>query len=478
MQEPRRSSWGGIAAAAVQAEVFDPLGRLVRASTRSFRTNGSDYRRMRIAEAITALSRVEPTEALREDERERVEARLDLSGRLLGGFVSDKRLPFYYQRTAVQASENRGHNWELLRQRSEANGLYFQPLDLTGNGPGQALLWLAKEEIPANAAKPFDAEFLRISNPWADPRLQHWKHYEETWHFDSEGQRVSSAEQASKSITMVPLALYSLDYKRVPLLLADFRDQRGPRRREMIRRASTDITTGLLGVTRMGSWEFMALSSAWDFYTGRHGAANDRSARVRAYAQLRYSLTLDRSLSADLRTELLRHVDKMAVNPLDSSANREEKIANQQYAALLRWAGSPSGLGAQIVRWRGEESAKLSHTGSKLVPLANILSLGMYRHREEATPERIAEISRRRKIETHTQFLEQVLASGPKLEVAWNMDDIEKSLQSLSRLAGNDARERSQVQAFLSRILQQTADSQVRAKVLAAVSENSASGTE
>ena len=482
MAAPRRSAWGGIVGTALQAQVFDPLGRLIRTTTRTFRVNESEYRRMRIAEAITAVAKVEPNGILPEAERERVEARLDLSGRLLGGFVSSRRLPYYYQRTAVQAAESRGQNWELLRQQAESNGLYFQPLSLNGGGPAQALLWLAREELPANTNRRFDSGFLGISDPWRDPRMESWKHYEETWNFDSEGRRVEYSDKPARSLTMVPLALYSLDHPRVPLLLADFRDEQAPRRREMFRRASADITTGILGVTKMGSWEFMALSSAWDFYTGRHGAANDRSARVRAFAQMRYSLALDTSISADLRSELLRHVDKLSLNPLDSASNREARIATQHYNALLQWAQSSNGLGRRIVNDRATEARKFVHGGGERAWLitASIFSLGLYQHRENPNPELIAEISRQRKIATHTRFLEEVLASGPKLEVAWNMEDVSRSLKALSELAGGDAREQSQVQTFLTRILAQTHDSEVRATVLESIRprENTSSGTE
>ncbi len=485
MQSPRRSSWGQIAGTAMQAQLFDPLGRMIRSSTRSFRMNSGEYRRMRLTEAVTALSRVEPNGILKEDERERIEARLDLSGRLLGGFVSEKRLPYFHQRTAVQAAENRGHNWELLRQRAEANGLYFQPLSLDGSGPAQALLWVAQEEISSDPNRKFDSGFLAISDPWHDPRIQNWKHYEETWFFDAEGRRVEYSANAARSLTMVPLALYSLDHPRVPLLLADFRDDLAPRRREMLRRASSDITTGLLGVTKMGNWEFMALSSAWDFYTGRHGAANDRASRVRAFAQLRYSLALDRTISADLRSELLRHVDRLSLNPLDSASNREERIANKQYAALLEWANSPKGLGRKLAKSRASEGTRILHSGRERawLSLASIVSFGLYQHRENVTPEVIAEISRRRKIETHARFLEAVLASGPKLEVAWNMDDVRRSLKALAELAGDDPGEQSQVQTFLTRILAQTADLPVRATVLETVrprgaAESNVGGTE
>lgn len=482
MQAPRRSSWGGIVATAMQAQIFDPLGRIIRTSTRSYRLNGSEYRRMRIAEAIAALSKVQPSAVLPEDERERVEARLDLSGRLLGGFVSEKRLPYYYQRTAVQIAESRAHNWELLRQQAEDNGLYFQPLSLNGNGPAQALLWLAREEVPANENRRFDSGFLGISAPWKDPRLANWKHYEESWYFDSDGRRIAYSTKAVRSLTMVPLALYSLDHPRVPLLLADFRAQRAPSRREMLRRASSDVTTGLLGITKLGSWEFMAVSSAWDFYTGRHGAANDRASRVRAFAQLRYSLELDTEISPDLRNELIHQVDRLSLNPLDSASNREQKIALKQYSALLEWAQSPDGLGREIVQARASEGRRVIHSGGERAWLttASVFSLGLYRHHETPTPELISEISRRRKIQTHTRFLEEVLASGPKLEVAWNMDDVQRSLKALSELAGNDAHEQSLVQALLTRILAQTHDSQAREIVLDSVRTHEAvpSGTE
>ena len=44
---------------------------------------------------------------------------------------------------SAQTEETRGHNWELLRQRAEANGLYFEPLGLTASRT-HALLWVSR----------------------------------------------------------------------------------------------------------------------------------------------------------------------------------------------------------------------------------------------------------------------------------------------------------------------------------------------
>ena len=65
---------------------------------------------------------------LSEPELLEIQARLALAGKTLGGLVTTERLPDAYLKNRIQTEETRGHNWELLRQRAEANRLYFDPL--------------------------------------------------------------------------------------------------------------------------------------------------------------------------------------------------------------------------------------------------------------------------------------------------------------------------------------------------------------
>jgi hypothetical protein len=204
----------------------------------------------------------------------------------------------------------------------------------------------------------------------------------------------------------------------------------------MTRRAAADVTTGVLGITRFGNWQFLAISSTYEFITGRHGAANDRSWRLRAYSQLRYSLLIDQSLSADLRGELTRKLDRLSLNPLDQALGKEEKIAHSQYYALLAWARAEDGLGRQLAHDRRREMHPLVHGAAERtwITLGHIASLGLYRHVEREDPALLAALDHRRRIETYTDFLEEVIASGPRADVVWDMDEVQRSITQLAAI--------------------------------------------
>jgi len=56
----------------------------------------------------------------------------------------------------------------LLRQRAEAEGLYFEPLTMPDGQATHALLWVAKSDLAAQPSREFSKRFLNIANPWTD----------------------------------------------------------------------------------------------------------------------------------------------------------------------------------------------------------------------------------------------------------------------------------------------------------------------
>ena len=85
-----------------------------------------------------------------------------------------------------------------------------------------------------------------------------------------------------------------------------------------------------------------------------------------------------------LRKELQRRLEILGVNPLEESAFEENKIAERQYEALLRYADDPKGLPARLDHDRNAELAARRHgvaarTGMRM---ANWFSLGIYSHQE------------------------------------------------------------------------------------------------
>lgn len=437
--------WRSLAGQMTQVLALDPNGAIVRSSTRSYRNNLSDHRRVHLLEGLAVLSELEDEpdvkDLLNEPELLEIETRLTLAGQTLGGLVTADKLPTAYVKQRTRTEEARGHNWELLRQRAEANGLYFEPFGDPGSST-HALLWIATEDLDND--RKFDGQFLGIANPFHDERLKRWTGYRE----------VRDGKE------MIPLAMYGLEYPKVPLLLADFRDSHAPKRREMIRHAATDTVSGVLGISKFGNWPFFAGSWAFNFIRARHGAANDRAARLKAYAEVRAWLALDGSVSSGLRAELQKRLDMLGVNPMEESVASELKIARRQYAALLKYADDPRGLPARLEHDRQGELTAYNHglgarTGFRV---AKVVTLGIYSHHEKEIGSLQASLDLDRRKARQMQFLETVAKSGPQAEIVWNMDQVRRAIDDIS--AGPLPARSAQL---VERIMRQTQDQETRA---------------
>ena len=471
--------WNALAQSIVQAAAIDSNGALIRASTRRYRANLADQRQVNLMEGLTAISQLEEVpegEALlSEPELLETQARLSLAGKTLGGLVTTEHLPKAYLKNRVQTEETRGHNWELLRQRAELNGLYFDPLGFARSRT-HALLWIAREDVSPSNGQPhkWDGRFLGIADPFNDSRLKNWTGYTEKRYFDESGLPLDTATAAATpgatTRELIPLALYALEYPKVPLVLVDFRDTHKPKNREMLRLATGDAVSGVLGISKFGNWPFLAGSITWNFVRSRHGDPNNRTARLKAFSQVRRWLTLDGSVDPALRVELQRRLEILGVNPLEESIFEETQIAQRQYDALLRYAADPKGLPARLDHDRNAEIAAQRHgvparTG---LHLANWFSLGIYSHHEmKDSTSLAAEVGRERLAEREIRFLETVAKSSPQPDVVWNIAEVRRAVNELI-VTGVPPRSAEVV----SRLMEQTTDAETRelcARALAGV---------
>lgn len=307
----------------MQANVFDARGLVWRAPTRSYRGNSLDYRNMHLARALQVLETAEDNEA--SSDWMLVRGRLLLAERLLGGVVSNDKARKFGERDLAESEEDRGANWDLLRQAAETNRLIFDPMPSADGAIHQVILWVSRQDL-GNEPRKFDSSFLQISDPWTDARLRSYRGYTTTRNFDGE------------HVEAIPLALYSLDYPRVPLLLIDFRDEWKAKRREMTRRAASEIVTGVMGITGWGNWSYLGAKFVYQWVRDRHGAALDRTRRLEAYARLRQTL-LERDCVFDARFRGIveSRLDAIALNPFEQGAESEEKLVKRQHEALIRW---------------------------------------------------------------------------------------------------------------------------------------------
>jgi hypothetical protein len=469
---PDREVWNKIFWTVLQNILLDPYGMPIKASTRSYSRNIGDYRRSHIIRALSVLSlyqAVKGESAFTTSETAEIHSRLNLTEKTFGGLVDDLNLQRYYERTTAQEKDDRGHNWELLRQRAEAESLYFEPLEMPDGSTTHALLWIAKRDLATKQNHPYSGRFINISNPWSDKRLQNWNGYSETRYFDKENSPVNPDTADAQPLEMIPLALYGLDNPKIPMLLVDFRDGLNPKKREMSRRVLQDVTKNVLSLSRFGNLPYFLGRTVFDFVTGRRGMDVNQPSRLKTYSQLKLLLTLNDSLEPKLRDQIADQLEKVSLNPLENDLDVETKVAKQQYKALIAYAKDADGLPAKLDRDRRAEMVKLEHGRKEqvLFKIANVLTFGKYVHREAEAPDIDERLDVARRLAYHTKFLQQVAKSNYQIDIAWNLEEIKRSLSYISE---HGAEAPSSAILAAGRIFARTSDEETRRACLDSLS--------
>lgn len=459
-----REVWNRIFWASLQSLLLDPYGTPIKASTRSYQHNVSAYRQSHIIRALSVLALYQAMEgqpAFSEAELTEIQARLMLTDKTFGGLVDSLRFEGYYRRELSGARDERGHNWELLRQRAEAESLYFEPLQMADGSATHALLWVDRKELTARQGQRYSKRFLNIDDPWSDKRLLKWNGYVETRYLDSEHRPVSPEAPGALPVELIPLALYGLDNPKIPMLLVDFRDTLNPKKREMSRRILEDVTRNILSLSRFGDVPYFLGRTVFDIVTGRRGMDINQPSRLHTYSQLKLFLSLDRSLDPQLREQISRRLEKVSLNPLENDLDAEAQLARQQYAALLVYASAPDGLPAKLDRDRREEAVSLQHGKAErvLFQLGNLLSFGTYTHREKAASDIDSRLDIARRLSYHTRFLREVSQSSPQIEVLWNLEDVRRSLRFISQ---HGSKADAKAISATAKIFARTADDETR----------------
>ena len=434
---PENDVWDKILWAALQNILLDTYGTPIKASTSSYRRNTSDYRRSHIIRALSVLAlyqAVKGESVFTRSEMSTIQARLLLTDKTFGGLVDDSKLQNYYTRRTAQTRDERGHNWELLRQRAESESLYFEPLLMPDGSATHALLWVAKRDLVKLQGSRYSSRFLNIANPWTDKRLLNWKGYVETRYFDSQNHPVDSETPGAEAVEMIPLGLYGLDNPKIPMLLVDFRDAYNPKKREMSRRVLNDVTRNVLSVSKFGNLPFFLGRTVYDFVTGRRGMDINQPSRLATYSQLKLLLALNTSMEPELRSQVGDEVEKISLNPFENDLNAEAHIAIEQYKALVAFAQDPNGLAAKLERDRRSELTPLEHGDKARLAFGvlNVLSFGRYVHREERTDDMEDRLDIARRLQYHTNFLQQISKSSAEIDITWNLDDVRHSIRFIA----------------------------------------------
>ncbi len=472
LASPESDVWNKIFWTALQNILLDPYGTPIKASTSSYRRNTSDYRKSHIIRALSVLAlyqEVEGQSAFSEAEMATIQARLMLTDKTFGGLVDDSNLQTYYTKRTAQTRDARGHNWELLRQRAEAESLYFEPLMMPDGSATHAFIWVAKRDLLKQQGAKFSARFLNISNPWTDKRLLNWDGYVETRYFDADHQPVSSDTPGAEAVEMIPLGLYGLDNPKIPMLLVDFRDNYNPKKREMSRRVINDVTRNILSVSKFGNMPYFLGKTVFDFVTGRRGMDINQPSRLATYSQLKLLLALNNSMEPALRTEVSGRLETMSLNPFENDIKAEADIALEQYATLVAFAKDPNGLAAKIEQDRRAELTPLEHGSKAQVAfrVLNVLTFGKYVHREERSVDMEHQLDIARRLQFHTRFLQQVAKSTAEVDITWNLDDVKRSLRFI---AEHGEQADATAATVTARIFSRTKDNETRRTCLDSLS--------
>lgn len=437
------SVWNKVFWAIFKKIALSEIGVGVRASSLQFRQNSHDYRRTAIAAAVTVLGLYQEASGesvLSERELQDIQARLLLTDKTFGWHMQSENLGRVFTKETAMMRDYRGHNWELLRQYAEAQGLYFDPIEMPDGSARHAILWASASDIQANRGKKFERRFLNIRSPWGDEKLLNWKGHAEVRWYDDEDREVASDTPSARPRTLIPLAIYGLDHPKVPMILVDFRDNGNPKFREISKRILNDLTGNVLSLSQFSGMPFFVGRFIYDFVTARRGVDVNQASRLRAYAQLKLLIALDASLDPEFRSEIASRVESATLNPLQNDADIEMQIAKTQYDNLLAWARRADGLPKRIADDRREEMRRLKHGTAKrtLYALGTFVTFGAYKHRETATPEMLARLDARRQLDYHERILREVAVASADPKIDSDVDALRRSLLFVSQ-NGNDA---------------------------------------
>ena len=407
----------------------------------TWRTNHGQYKKSAVAEALTILSLYEQVtgeKGLSDQEFRDIKTRLDLTNKSFGGSVLRENYLRANDRIHVSGQANGGQTRELLRRFTEAQGLYFEPLEMPDGSAKHAIAWVFAEDLQPNKGRQWEGRFLNIKSPWGDERLQNWKGYSEVRWFDAESREVEPNTPGAVSKTLIPLAIYGLDHPKIPIILVDFRDTGNPRKREMTTRIWDDVTSNVLSVTQGGGLAATLGKFLYGFVTGKRGMDLNQPSRVRAYAQLKMILAMDESMKEQFRRDVDDRLEKVLINPLQNDLANELNIARGQYRNLVQYVNNPEGLGEKLEKDRNKEMTLAAYGGKmpKKYSIPQILTFGLYKHRLKPTPELMAKAELHRRLEFHERRLRETAYYSVRPEVDANVPELTRSLDFVAQNGG------------------------------------------
>jgi len=460
-----------LASLALQNLYFDPRLSLLEAVLRRYNERQSEYLRLqlrRVSAALDSEDFLQEGSVFSTMERRQLQRRLVETEKPLGSLLPEDKLQQFYLKQMVALRQACGKNWELLRQRAEAEGLFFEPLLLPDGTATHALLLVAREDLQNKETQGFDGRFLNIGKPWGDPALLNWNGVTEIRYLDSDGRRTDVAAEASRRLELIPLALYGLDHPNVPILLIDFRNPLNAKRRELSREAKDYLESKFSMGPGFSRTLVNGGKAAFGFITHKRGMDLFQQSRSDSYSRLKMVLSANHSLSQPMLADIGRRVEYVAINPMENDWKSEIQLAHTQYKSLLAYASRSDGLQADVDRARRAEMMSGSHSAAaqNLFKIGALSTFGTYTHREDEIPETDSILESRRLYVNHEAYLRDVLKSQSPIEVSWDMSKVRGALEGLMGspwLSDNRAAE------MAAQLFRKTRDNETRERCLNAL---------
>lgn len=438
LNRPNPTVWQSVMWYAFRRIIVSDLSVVPRSGILQYRKNQHDHRQTAVAAALALLAVYQDTsgeDVLSEREIADIQAKLLLDGDSIGSRMQVENYARLVDARITARRDHRGHNWELLRQHAEQQGLIFDPIEMPDGSATHAILWIDRDEVVAGREERFDGRFLNIDDPWTDPSLKDWVGYVETRWFDREDRRVGPDHEGARPRTLIPLAVYGLDNPKIPVILVDFRRNSNPKFREMSRRVLNDVTNNVLSISKFSSMPYFLGRFLLDFTTSRRGVDFNQGSRMRSYAQLKTLIALDESLSEPLREEMAMRVESSTLNPRNNDLKSEIQIARRQYLNLMDYARRPDGLAKRIRSDRREEIAKAK---SGLVSrtfhgFLRTLTFDHYRHRARYDRDNLAILDSTRRLQYHERIIREIAARSVRPEIDADLEALRASMDFITR---------------------------------------------
>ncbi len=424
---PQRSVVSSTARNVIQWTILDPLSMPVRSSSRAYQNNRLDHERLHLEEAESYLQSAPISDGaagLNAKELDTVIARLELRKSMLGDFVNGRRAVQFGEDANIEQESTRARNWELLRQCADKTGLLFESIDLAGAKDQYAVLWYSPRSAPPSGTQLAPIwKLLNLKDPYAQrERLLEETHYQRT--FDG------------KTAQFVPLGVYSLTYPKMPLLLIDFLDPTHVRRHELTQRTINEITSGVIGISRLTNWYYFVGADIYDFYVSRKGTATNQQERLNCYSKFRVALALDQTVDVNFRAAMQKRVNSFSVNPLETSPQSELRAALQRYDLLSSAAAyEDSPVAHRLENDRRRELASFEETKGQEIRagIFHYSTLGLYTRRAKGDDFRY-ELRLYRQVDYYLNFLDGLTAAGTMPEVAYDSRRIQSAVSELMSL--------------------------------------------